>query len=499
MLRSVVLGVDSSTQSTKVLAVDIETGANLGEGRAPHSGADIQHPDEWWTALQQAVSQAVPPELAVAGIAVAGQQHGCVTLDAAGEVVRPAPLWNNVASAPDAERLNAEADFATEVGTRLVASITITKLAHLARTAPADLARAAAVALPHDWLNLQLTGDLATDRGEASGSGWWSPKDGRHRRDLLALAVGPEAAERLRLPAVRGPEEPAGTLTATAATALGLPAGIPVGPGTGDNMAAALGVGAAPGELVISLGTSGTAFAVNATPTADPTGEVAGFADATGRFLPLACMLNCTRVLDTVAALLGIERGDALDRAGAVEPGAGGLLLLPYLAGERTPNLPDATGTITGLTAANAQPDLLLRAALDGVAAGLAYCVEALARLGIAAPAVTLTGGGSAHPTWRQAIADATDLPVTVREGGEHAARGAAMQAAAVVRGEHVADVIARWRPAVTAEVSPRAGARAAFALDERRRLITEQMAIRQRPTAPVRDADIDGGELVAE
>lgn len=476
MPRSVALGFDSSTQSTKALVLDVETGEIVAEARAPHSGADTQHPDEWWTALRSATRAAVGAEHRVVALAVAGQQHGLVALDAAGGVVRPAPLWNNVAAAPDAARLNEAADFAGQVGSRLVASFTIAKLAHLARTAPADLDRTVAVGLPHDWLNLRLTGELASDRGDASGSGWWSPREGRERRDLLALAVGPETAGRLRLPAVRGADEPAGVLSAAAAAALGLPAGIPVGAGTGDNMAAALGVGAAPAELTISLGTSGTAFAVVDGPTADPTGEVCGFADATGRFLPLACMLNCTRVVDTVAGLLGIERGAALDRAGAVAPGAGGLLLLPYLAGERTPNLPEATGSVTGLTGATATPDALLRAALDGVAAGLAYCVEALARLGVVAPAVTLTGGGSAHPAWRQAIADATGLPVTVREGGEHAARGAALQAAALAHGEPVADVAARWRPAVTAEVAPRPQARPAFALDERRRLIAERV-----------------------
>ena len=472
MTRPVVLGVDSSTQSTKVVAVDIETGEPVAEARAPHSGRDIQHPDEWWNALATAVAALSLPDAAVVGLSVGGQQHGCIALDAAGQVVRPAPLWNNVASASDAERLNRLADFAAEVGSRLVASITITKLAHLARTAPDDLARTAAVCLPHDWLNLRLTGSLATDRGEASGSGWWSPRDGKDRRDLLALAVGDDVAQRLTLPAVRAPEEPAGVLSPDAATALGLPAGIPVGPGTGDNMAAALGVGAGPGELVISLGTSGTAFSVAEGPTADPTGEVAGFADATGHFLPLACMLNCTRVVDAVAGMLGAERTEALDRAGRVDPGAGGLLLLPYLGGERTPNLPAATGTVLGLSATTATAETLLRAAIDGVAAGLAYCVEALNRLGITAPVVTLTGGGSAHPTWQQAIADVTGLPTTVRAGGEHAARGAALQAAAIVRGERVAEVVARWRPEVVAEVSPRPGMRDAFALDRRRALI---------------------------
>ena len=477
MAREIALGVDSSTQSTKVVAVDLGTGETVAEGRAPHSGADTQHPEEWWEALVAATRSALRPDFEVRAIAVGAQQHGLVALDAAAKPVMPAPLWNNTAAAPDAERLNAAADFAKEIGSRLVASFTIAKLAHLARTAPELLATVEAVCLPHDELTYRLTGRLATDRGEASGSGWWSPAEGRHRRDLLALAVGAETAERLRLPDVLGPTEIAGSLLGPAAAELGLPEGIPVGPGTGDNMAAALGIGAAPGELVISLGTSGTAFAVSEHPTADETGEVAGFADATGRFLPLACMLNCTRVVDIVAALLCIERETALDRAAATEPGAAGLLLMPYLAGERTPNLPRATGSVLGLTPSSATPEHLLRAALDGVAAGLAYCVEALARLDVRAPAVTLVGGGSQHAAWRQAVADATGLTVTVRGGGEHAARGAALQAAAVALGEPIAATVGRWRPPVVAETAPRPGMREAFRLDERRRIIEQLKA----------------------
>ncbi|HEU5430968.1 MAG TPA: xylulokinase [Thermomicrobiales bacterium] len=475
--QAVVLGVDSSTQSTKVLAVDAATGETAGEGRAPHTGLDVQNPVEWWAALRDALRVAVTPAMAVAGIAVAGQQHGLVTLDAAGHVVRPAPLWNNTDAAPDAERLNAEADFAAAVGTRLVASVTIAKLAHLARTDPDDLARTAAVCLPHDYLTYRLTGRLVTDRGDASGSGWWSPREGRERRDLLALAVGPETAQRLKLPEVLGPEATAGRLTAEAAAELGLPASIPVGPGTGDNMAAALGVGATMGEIVVSLGTSGVAFAVTGLSTADETGEVCGFADAAGRFLPLACMLNCTRVVDTVAAMLGIDRLAALDRAAATAPGAHGLLLMPYFGGERTPNLPAATGSLAGMTATNLTPDLLLRAAVDGVAAGIAYCLEALARLGIEAPTLTLVGGGSQHAAWRQAIADATGLPAQIRAGGEHAARGAAMQAAAVALGKPLLEIVQDWRPPVVADATPRPGVRPAFALDTRRRIIAEERA----------------------
>lgn len=472
MPRSVVLGVDSSTQSTKVLAVDADSGEVVAEGRAAHSGRDIQDPGEWWDALLAATRQAAPTGTNVEAISVSGQQHGMVILDDEGQVIRPAPLWNNVDAAPDAERLNSQADFAAEIGTRLVSSITIAKLAHLARTAPDDLARTAAVGLPHDWLNFRLTGSLATDRGEASGSGWWSPQGGRDRRDLLALAVGRDHAERLQLPEVFGPNDQIGVLSTEAAAALGLTSGIPIAPGTGDNMAAALGVGAAPREMVISLGTSGTAFAVSEHPTADENGEVEGFADATGRFMPLACMLNCTRVVDTVAAMVGLPRNEALDRAASLPPGADGLLLMPYLAGERIPNLPFARGSIAGLGMENATPELLVRAAIDGVAAGLAYSLDALARLGLLAPEVTLVGGGSQHPAWRQAIADATGLPVIVRGGSEHAARGAAMQALAIARAEPIDTVVRRWRPEPIARIEPRPEYRDAFRLDERRRII---------------------------
>lgn len=472
MTRSVVLGVDSSTQSTKVVAVDLETGEIAKEGRAPHSGQDTQAPEDWWRALRAATEAARSLDFHVEGVAVGAQQHGLVALDGAGAPVMPASLWNNIAAAPDAERLNQAADFATEVGSRLVASFTIAKVAHLARTRPEVLARTEAICLPHDYLNFRLTGNLVSDRGDASGSGWWSPITGRERRDLLALACGEETANRLRLPEVLAPERQAGVLSAEAAKELGLPHGIPIAAGTGDNMAAALGIGAAPGELVISLGTSGTAFMVNETPTMDPSGEVCGFADATGRFLPLACMLNCTRVLDVVAGMFGIGRPEALERAGATQPGAGGLLLLPYFEGERTPNLPNAEGALHGLTDESVKPDLLLRAAVDGVAAGLAYCVEALDRVGITSDTATVVGGGSASPVWQHAVADATGLRVQVRGGGEHVARGAAIQAAAVARQEPVVAIASRWRPEIVAEVEPRSGRREAFRLEARRQLI---------------------------
>jgi xylulokinase len=472
--QEVVLGIDSSTQSTKVLAVDVETGEIISSARSAHTGEDTQDPDDWWAALVAATRDVVNDNMIVRGISVAGQQHGLVTVDAAGIPVAPAPLWNNVASAPEATKLNAEADFAAAVGSRLVASITITKIAHLARTAPDVLARVHSVCLPHDFLNFKLTGNLATDRSDASGTGWWSTVDGVDRRDLLALATGLPFAQRVALPTVLDPGEVAGKLTAEAAAELGVLAGIPIGPGAGDNAAAALGIGAGHAELCISLGTSGVAYAVSEHPTQDPTGEVAGFADATGHYLPLTCMLNCTRVVGAIAEMFDIPIVDALAQVQDLPPGAEGLLLLPYLSGERTPDLPYATGHVSGVRASNLKPEYLLRAAVDGVAAGLAYCQEALARQGVQKPSVTLVGGGSQHPTWQQAVADATGLPVRVRAGGEHVARGAAIQIAAILNEEPVAQLADRWRPDITAQAEPRLELRDAFRLPERRAMIAE-------------------------
>ena len=474
-MTPVVIGIDSGTQSVKALVVALESGETIAEGRAPHVGETVQDPGMWWDALVRAVRDALAAagdRIDVRAIAVDAQQHGFVALDAGGRAVMPAPLWNNTDSAPDADRLNGLADFAAETGTRLVPSITITKLAHLARTQPDLLAKVVSVCLPHDYLNGRLTGRLTTDRGEASGSGWWSSISEGYRRDLLALAVGDDLAGRLRLPDVIGPDDTAGHLTNEAAQALGLSAGIPIGAGSGDNSAAAAGIGAEPGELVISLGTSGVAFTVAAQPTRDRSGEVCGFADATGRYLPLACMINCTRIVDTVAASVGMARDAALSAAGSMAPGADGLLLLPYFGGERTPNLPVATGQLLGLTGDNATGAHYVRAALDGVAAGLAYCVDALGRDGFRTSEATLVGGGSASPVWQQAIADALQIPIAVRSGSEHAARGMAGQAAAIATGTTTYERTQAWRPPVVASATPRPEYRDDFRLDQRRTLI---------------------------
>ena len=383
-----VAGVDSSTQSVKVVVRDAETGALVREGRAAHPDGTEVHPDHWWSALDDASAGLLD---GVEAMAVAAQQHGMVALDDAGEVVRPALLWNDTRSAQDAADLVAEwggpQAWADAVGSVPVASFTISKVRWLARQEPELAARVARVLLPHDWLTWRLAGrpDVATtDRGDVSGTGYWSPAAGDYRLDLLELAFG----RVYDVPRVAAPREVVGETAG----------GIALAPGTGDNMGAALGVGALPGDVVVSLGTSGTAFAVADAPTADPSGEVAGFADATGRFLPLVCTLNAARVVSAAAAMIGTDLDGATRAALEAAPGSGGLVLLPYLDGERTPNLPDATGSILGLTRDAMTPANLARASIEGMLCGLADAVDALRAQGVVPARIMLVGGAAANP-----------------------------------------------------------------------------------------------------
>jgi len=338
-----VLGVDSSTQATKVEVRDADSGRLVADGRAPHPPASPprseQDPEAWLRALAEAMDIAGVDPVAVAAVAVAGQQHGLVVLDTDGRPLRPAKLWNDTESAPDAvallDRLDG-AGWARACGSVPVPAMTVTKLAWLRRVEPTAYERVASVLLPHDFVTRSLVGTAVTDQGDASGTGYWSPADRGWRHDLLAL-VDPERDWAPLLPRVLGPTEAAGSWR-----------GALVGPGTGDNMAAALGLGLGPGDVAFSIGTSGTVFAVTETPTADPSGAVAGFADATGHYLPLVCTLNAAKVTDAAARLLGVDHAGLDALAEAAPAGAGGLVLVPYLDGERTPNRPLASGTLAG-------------------------------------------------------------------------------------------------------------------------------------------------------
>jgi xylulokinase len=438
-----VAGVDCSTQATKVVLVDVDDGRVVAAGAAAHDvdtrdAAGETDPRVWRAALTRALADTGKAQQ-VSAIAVAGQQHGLVVCGADVEPLRPALLWNDTRSAPQAEALvdafGGAAWWAHEVGVVPVASITATKWAWLRAHEPHVADGARAVCLPHDWLTGQLTGTNSTDRGDASGTGWWSVPQGRYREDVLDhVRLDPGL-----LPVVREPEENAGTVSAAAAEQFGLREGIPVGVGTGDNMGAALALGAHPGLPVLSLGTSGTVFVTSERPAADPSGVVAGFADATGRFLPLACTLNCTLAVDRVAGWLGLDRDDVAPRTDVT--------FLPYLDGERTPNLPAAAGMLAGLRHATT-PQQILLAAYEGAVASLMEALGALAEhsSGVAADApLVLVGGGARGAAWQAVAARLSGRPLRLPGDSEFVALGAAAQAAATLVDEPPAHIARAW------------------------------------------------------
>ena len=434
-----VAGVDSSTQSTKVLLCRADDGTVVGSASAPHPDGTECHPDHWWDALTSAGRGLL--ERADA-IGVGAQQHGMVTLDAGGAVVRDAMLWNDVKSAPQAaalvEEFGGAAEWAARTGSVPTMSFTVTKLRWLAENEPANAARVHRVVLPHDWLTWRLAGggpgsgpgggpggggsvEPTTDRGDASGTGYFSPAESAWLPDYAERALGRPVA----LPRVAGPAEIVGRTSWGAALSAG----------TGDNMAAALGLGLLEGDVAVSIGTSGTAYAVTAKDSADPTGLVCGFADATGRFLPLACTINAARVLDVTAAMLGVSPAGLAELALAAPAGAGGVTLLPYLDGERTPNRPAANGVLRGLTTSNMTRENLARAAVEAVLCSLADAIEFLRPCGITPSRVVLTGGASKSAAVRQIAPAIFGLPVSVPEAAEYVALGAARQAAWALSG----------------------------------------------------------------
>ncbi|MEU2910067.1 xylulokinase [Streptomyces massasporeus] len=434
-----VVGVDSSTQSTKALVVDASTGRVVASGQAPHtvsSGAGREtDPRQWWDALREALRQCGDAAHEAAAVSVGGQQHGLVTLDGHGEPVRPALLWNDVRSAPQARRLTEELGgakfWADRTGSVPAVSFTITKWAWLAEHEPEAVRATKAVRLPHDYLTERLTGQGTTDRGDASGTGWWASGTEGYDEEILAH-VGLDPA---LLPRVVRPGEVAGTVRD--GHDLPFSRGTLVAPGTGDNAAAALGLGVRPGVPVMSLGTSGTVYAVSRHRPADPTGTVAGFADAHGDWLPLACTLNCTLAVDRVAALLGLDRE-------AVEPGTA-VTLLPYLDGERTPNLPNASGLLHGLRH-DTTGGQLLQAAYDGAVHSLLGALDlVLDEDADRSEPLLLIGGGARGTAWQQTVRRLSGRPVQVPEAKELVALGAAAQAAGLLTGEDPAAVARRW------------------------------------------------------
>ena len=428
--RKLIAGVDSSTQSCKVVIRDAVTGELLREGRASHPDGTEVNPAHWVTALDAAIKDAGGLD-DVEAISIGGQQHGMVVLDESGAVIRDALLWNDTRSAAAADALNSEiggpTEMAKQVGSVLVASFTASKLRWLADAEKDNAAKVAGVALPHDWLSWQLQHNpndakdfskLFSDRSEASGTGYFDPSTSKYRRDILALALRTD--REIHLPKIISPAEFGGVM----------PSGVKIAPGAGDNAAAALGIQAQPGDVVVSLGTSGTAFAVSDTATHDSSAAVAGFADATGRFLPLVCTLNAARILDAATRILGKSHDEVGALALSAKPGANGLSLLPYFEGERTPNRPSATGVFSGLNLNNSNPADISRAMVEGMLCGLVDAVDALEKLGVEVKRIILIGGAAKNPAVAQIAAALFGREVLLPPAGEYVANGAARQAA---------------------------------------------------------------------
>ncbi|MFM6980267.1 MAG: xylulokinase, partial [Micrococcales bacterium] len=434
-----VAGVDSSTQSCKVLIRELETGKIVRQGSAKHPDGSEVNPEHWWNALQEAIQKAGGID-DVAAVSIAGQQHGMVALDEHGTVIRDALLWNDTRSAQAAKDLTAEVgaeNFAKRTGLVPVASFTITKLRWLKDNEPANAANVHAVALPHDWLTWRLMGfgpdnpnfdQLATDRSEAAGTGYFNPQTNEYDRDLLKLALGKDAL----LPKVFGPGEAVGK---TAAGAI-------VAPGGGDNAMAALGLGAREGDAVISIGTSGTVFSVSATPVQDSSGTIAGFADASGNYLPITVTLNAARLLASISKLLNVDFDELATLALAAPAGSTGLTTVPFFEGERTPNLPNATGSLHGLTLESFTRENLARSVIEGMLSGLAYGLKALKKQGVPVSRVMLIGGAAQNLAVQQIAATLFDGVIEVPAISEYVAEGATVQAAWALTGSRP-----NWHP----------------------------------------------------
>lgn len=467
MTRDLVAGVDSSTQSSKVELRDAATGALVSTGAAAHPPVtppvSEQDPRAWWDAFVAAFREArAGAEGRVVAISVAAQCHGLVVLDGAGEPIRPAKLWNDTTSAPQMDRLVKSIGLETFVrgtGTLATAAFTISKVAWLAQNEPESLARTRTILLPHDYLTYRLTGERVTDRSEASGTGYYDAAAGRYLPEFLAHVDAGRDWEPL-LPRVAGPDEVVGELHAEALEVLGIDGPVVVGPGGGDQHAAALGLGLELGDVAYTFGTSGVVSALSREPVYDLTGDVDGVSDLTGGYLPISSTLNAAKVTDAFARILGVDLPTLSDLALAAPVDRVGPVLAAYLDGERTPNLPNAVGILGGIRTDSTREEVA-RAAYEGVVLGLVSSHRAIDRQGIdTSRDVLAVGGGARSAAYPQLLADLLGRPVLRADAPEATARGAAVQAAAVATGRTVVDVRTEWAPARATIAEPRDVAR---------------------------------------
>ena len=452
------------------------------QGSAPHLPTtpprSEQDPLDWWRALTAALGQVAAHLSSVAAISVGGQGHGLVLLDGANEPIRPAKLWNDTNSAPDAaqllKRLPAD-EWAVRTGSVPGPALTVSKLAWTRRCHPEALQRAARIMLPADYIVYRLGGRSVTERGGSSGTGYFDPVGNCWDWALADLAAPGLAWDRL-LPAIIGSGDIAAEMPML--PDLESLAGAVVGAGSGDNMTAALGLGIRPGDTVISLGTSGTVYTVAETQVSDPSGTIDGFADASGRFLPMITTLNAAKVTDFFRRLFDVNTNRFDEMVLAAEPGGTGLVVVPYLDGERTPNLPGARGQVMGLRS-DSTPGQIGRAAVEGVLCGLLEGRDMLRRAGARMDGrLILTGGAAKSLAYQQILADLSGEAVYLSQSTEAAAAGAAVQAAAALTGHAVAAVARDWAPALVLAAEPRRNVDAAAIRDAYRLAVAQVKAM---------------------
>lgn len=438
---SLFIGIDSGTQSVKAVVLDLEARQVVAEARAPHqliSGLPVghmeQHPQEWIAALDSVLLQVGEriEKGRVRGIGISGQQHGFVPIDAHGQVIRPAKLWCDTSTTAECtlitHKLGGPKAAIRKTGNLVLPGFTAPKILWLKRREPANYRQLRHVLLPHDYLNFHLTGNYFMEYGDASGTALMDVRRRTWSTDAIR-AIDPNLAD--WLPPLSASDAAAGTLRPDLARQYGFPAEVVVSGGGGDNMMGAIGTGnVVPGVISASFGTSGTIYAYAKQPVVDPQGEIAAFCSSTGGWLPLLCTMNVTSVTEQVRTLFGQDHA-ALEQAVAGAPvGAGGLVLLPYFAGERTPNVPAGSGVLLGLNQATFTAGHLARSAMEGVTMGMNYGLRRLAELGVKAKEIRLTGGGAKSAVWRQIMADVFGVPVVGMVEEEGAALGGALQAA---------------------------------------------------------------------
>lgn len=438
---SLYIGIDSGTQSTKAVVLDLDQRRVVAESRAPHqliaglpAGHMEQHPQDWVKALDRVVGEVVAKVDAkrICGIGISGQQHGFVPLDENGAVIRPAKLWCDTSTTAECEwltkKLGGVKAVIRKAGLPFLPGYTAPKILWLKRHEPVNYKRLRHVLLPHDFLNFYLTGSYFMEHGDASGTALMDVRTRRWSKAVIN-AIDPRLAD--WLPPLSSSDAIVGALRPEIAAKYGLATDVVVSAGGGDNMMGAIGTGnVKPGVVTASFGTSGTIYAYAEKPVVDGQGEIAAFCDSTGGWLPLLCTMNVTTVTEQTRALFGQEHADFAAAVESAPAGAGGLVLLPYLAGERTPNVPDGTGVLLGLNAKNFNAPHIARAAMEGVTMGMNYGLNRLAALGVRAKEIRVTGGGAKSPVWRQIMADVFGVPVVGMVEDEGAALGGAIQAA---------------------------------------------------------------------